>query len=260
MAEFNQVPGRERIQHDNRMTSVWVNARYGKGTREEFLPLVDEAMSGIEFPYGYSWTYGQWQQRQKEQSQEFYYNLGLALLLVFAVMAGLFESVRQAIALMISLPFAIAGAAWTLYFTGTNFDQPAAIGLLLLIGIVVNNGIVMLEHINQYRRQGMERRQAMLTGGRERLRPIIMTAVTTLIGLVPIVVQKPSLGGVYYYSMALVIMGGLFVSTILTTVLLPTMTSVIEDSFGWLGKMLGFTSSRKTQLPDDETAKTIAGS
>jgi HAE1 family hydrophobic/amphiphilic exporter-1 len=141
---------------------------------------------------------------------------------------------------MISLPFAIAGAAWTLYFTGTDFDQPAAIGLLLLIGIVVNNGIVMLEHINQYRRHGMPRQQAMLTGGRERLRPIIMTAVTTLIGLVPIAVQKPSLGGIYYYSMALVIMGGLFVSTILTTVLLPTMTSVLEDSLGWLARKLGF--------------------
>jgi HAE1 family hydrophobic/amphiphilic exporter-1 len=240
LAEFQQVPGRERIQRDNRLTSIWVNARYEGGTREDYMPVVAQSMEAMEFPYGYSWTFGEWQQRQKEQSQEFYYNLGLALLLVFAVMAGLFESVRQALALMISLPFAIAGAAWTLYFTGTDFDQPAAIGLLLLIGIVVNNGIVMLEHINQYRRHGMPRQQAMLTGGRERLRPIIMTAVTTLIGLVPIAVQKPSLGGIYYYSMALVIMGGLFVSTILTTVLLPTMTSVLEDSLGWLARKLGF--------------------
>jgi HAE1 family hydrophobic/amphiphilic exporter-1 len=238
VAQLNQVPGREHIQRDNRLTSVWVNARYQGGTQDEYLPLVTEAMNSMEFPYGYSWTFGQWQMRQKEQSREFYYNLGLALMLIFAVMAGLFESVRQAIALMVSLPFAIAGAAWTLYFTGTDFDQPAAIGLLLLIGIVVNNGIVMLEHINQYRRRGMERRQAMLTGGRERLRPIIMTAVTTLIGLVPIAVQKPSLGGVYYYSMALVIMGGLFVSTILTTLLLPTMATAIEDTFAWLGRLI----------------------
>ena len=238
VAEFVQVPGRESIQRDNRLTSVWVNARYAGGTREDYLPVVEGILAGMDFPYGYSWTYGQWEQRQKEQSREFYANLGLALLLIFAVMAGLFESVRQAIALMISLPFAIAGAAWTLYLTGTDFDQPAAIGLLLLIGIVVNNGIVMLEHINQYRRRGMPRRQAMLTGGRERLRPIIMTALTTLIGLVPIAVQKPSLGGVYYYSMALVIMGGLFVSTVLTTILLPTMATAVEDGFAWLGRHL----------------------
>jgi HAE1 family hydrophobic/amphiphilic exporter-1 len=148
------------------------------------------------------------------------------------------------------LPFALAGAIWTLYATGTSFDQPAAIGVLLLIGIVVNNGIVMLEHINQYRRAGMDRTEAMLLGGRERLRPILMTAVTTLIGLVPIVVQKPSLGGVYYYSMALVIMGGLFVSAFLTTVLLPTTASLAEDGFGFLGRLPRRLGAFRKAAPD----------
>jgi len=247
VADLNQRPGREHIQRDNRLTSVWVTARYQDGTRDDYIPLVTQALGEMEFPFGYNWTFGQWETRQKEQSKEFLTNLLLALMLVFAVMAGLFESVRQALALMVSLPFALSGAIWTLYFTGTSFDQPAAIGLLLLIGIVVNNGIVMLEHINQYRRNGMERTEAMMRGGRERLRPIIMTAVTTLIGLVPIVVQKPSLGGVYYYSMALVIMGGLFVSAFLTLILLPTTTTLSEDMFGALGrfprKLLSFRKS-----------------
>ncbi len=238
VAALNQRPGREHIQRDNRLTSVWVTARYQEGTREQYIPQVKQALGEIEFPYGYRWTFGQWEARQKEQSLEFLTNLLLALMLVFVVMAGLFESVRQALALMVSLPFALAGAIWTLYATGTPFDQPAAIGLLLLIGIVVNNGIVMLEHINQYRRGGMDRTAAMLRGGRERLRPILMTAVTTLIGLVPIVVQKPSLGGVYYYSMALVIMGGLFVSAFLTSVLLPTTAALAEDGFAALGRRL----------------------
>ena len=237
VANFNQRDGRERIQRDNRLTSIWVNARYSEGTREQYIPIVEGILADMDFPYGYNWTFGKWEQERQEQSREFLVNLGLALMLVFAVMAGLFESVRQALALMISLPFAISGALWTLYFTGTDFDQPAAIGLLLLIGIVVNNGIVMLEHINQYRRRGMPRSEAMLTGGRERLRPILMTALTTLLGLVPIVVQKPSLGGVYYYSMALVIMGGLFVSTFLTAVLLPTTTSLLEDFFAGIGRL-----------------------
>ena len=237
VANFNQETGRERIQRDNRMTSIWVNARYSEGTSDQYIPFVKEILADMDFPYGYRWTFGKWEEERKEQSKEFLVNLGLALMLIFAVMAGLFESVRQALALMVSLPFAIAGAIWTLHLTGTDFDQPAAIGLLLLIGIVVNNGIVMLEHINQYRRRGMGRTEAMLKGGRERLRPILMTALTTLLGLVPIVVQKPSLGGVYYYSMALVIMGGLFISTFLTAVLLPTTTSLIEDFFDALGRI-----------------------
>ncbi|MBC8424698.1 efflux RND transporter permease subunit [bacterium] len=238
VADFVERPGREHIQRDNRLTSIWVNGRFEEGTSERYMPLIEVALADMEMPLGYRWTFGEWQQRRQEQSREFLTNLLLALLLVFAVMAGLFESVRQALALMVSLPFAMSGAVWTLYLTGTSFDQPAAIGLLLLIGIVVNNGIVMLEHINQYRRAGMDRTEAMLTGGRERLRPILMTAVTTLIGLVPIVVQKPSLGGVYYYSMALVIMGGLFVSTFLTSVLLPTTAALAEDAFGGAGRLL----------------------
>lgn len=240
VADFVERPGREHIERDNRLTSVWVNARYEGGTREEFMPRIEAALAGMEFPYGYRWTFGAWQNRQREQSREFGVNLALALLLVYAVMAGLFESARQAVALMVALPFALAGAFWTLHLTGTGFDQPAAIGLLLLIGIVVNNGIVMLEHINQYRRRGMAREAAMLLGGRERLRPIIMTALTTLIGLVPIVVQRPSLGGVYYYSMALVIMGGLLVSAFLTTVLLPTLAALTEDGFAAVGRLLRF--------------------
>ncbi len=234
VADFKEVPGPSRIQRDSRLTSVWVGARYEDGTKDDYIPLVKEAMEGMEFPYGYRWTFGRWQQRRAEKSQEFLENLILALLLIFALMAGLFESTLQALALMVALPFALSGAMWSLWITGTDFDQPAAVGLLLLIGIVVNNGIVMVEHINMYRRQGMPRAEAMLRGGRERLRPILMTALTTLIGLLPMVLQKPSLGGIYYYSIALVIMGGLSISTFLTTVLLPTTICLVEDTYSLL--------------------------
>jgi HAE1 family hydrophobic/amphiphilic exporter-1 len=236
LADFRETPGAERIQRDDRLTSIWVGARYEEGNREDYIPQVEAALNSMVFPFGYSWTFGDWQRRQQEKSKEFLTNLLLALLLIFAVMSGLFESMQQAVALMVALPFALSGAVWTLFLTGTDFDQPAAVGLLLLIGIVVNNGIVMIAHINTYRRKGMPRYDAMIKGGRERLRPILMTALTTLIGLVPIVVQKPSLGGVYYYSMALVIMGGLFISTFLTSVLLPTTASLAEDVVSLLGR------------------------
>ena len=229
LADFEITPGAERIQRDDRRTSVWVGAKYEDGRREDYIPQVTAALSTIDFPYGYSFSFDRTEGRRKEQSKEFLVNLGLALLLIFAVMAGLFESTRQATALMVALPFAISGALWTLWATNTDFDQPAAVGLLLLIGIVVNNGIVMLEHINMYRRRGMRRHRALLLGGSERLRPILMTALTTLIGLVPIWVEKPALAGVYYYSMALVIMGGLAVSTVLTSLLLPATAVIIED-------------------------------
>lgn len=241
VAELTPRPGSLQIHRNNRQTNVRVFARFEQGTGDQWRQRVAAILNGLEWPLGYGWSFGEWEEQRREQSREMWTNLLLALLLVFAVMAGLFESVPQAVALMVALPFALAGAFWTLYLTGTDFDQPASIGLLLLIGIVVNNGIVMLAHINHHRRTGLNRMQAMLRGGRERLRPVMMTATTTVLGLVPIVVQKPSLGGVYYYSVALVIMGGLVVSAFLTTILLPTTAAIAEDMFAailrpWRGR------------------------
>jgi HAE1 family hydrophobic/amphiphilic exporter-1 len=229
VADTKILKGPEHIMRENRQTSIWVGARYEDGKREDYIPLVSASMNGMSFPDGYGWSLHETEQRRREQASEFMTNLGLALLLIFAVMASLFESTRQSVGLMVALPFAVSGAAWTLWAAGADFDQPAAVGLLLLIGIVVNNGIVMIEHINMYRRRGMERTEAMLLGGSERLRPILMTALTTLIGLLPIVIEQPALAGVYYYTMALVIMGGLLVSTFLTAILLPTTISLAED-------------------------------
>ena len=231
-------PGPESIQRDDRLTSLWVGAAYDEGTRRDYMPAVQQVLASVDFPFGYGWQWGRWQQRSAEQAGEIKANMLLALLLVFAVMAGLFESVQQAVALMIALPFALTGALWTLYFTGTDLDIPAVIGFLLLIGVVVNNGIVLIEHVNSYRRGGMAREEAIVHGGAERLRPILMTALTTLLGLVPIVVQKPAVGGVYYYTMALVLMGGLLVSTVLTPVLLPVMVVVVEDLTAAVGRLL----------------------
>lgn len=236
--------GAETIQRSNRRAGVWVGARYTEGTKKQYVEPVKKMLKELELPFGYTWTFGGWQKRQAEKSKEFLINLGLALLLIFAVMAGLFESLQQSLALMIALPFALAGAAWSLYLTKTDFDQPAAVGVLLLIGIVVNNGIVMIEHINGYRRQGLSREEAMLRGGKERLRPILMTAMTTLIGLLPMVIQRPSLGGIYYYSMALVLVGGLMISTVMTTILLPTTITLIEDLFVLPGRIFKAVSSK----------------
>jgi HAE1 family hydrophobic/amphiphilic exporter-1 len=256
VASFKVVKGAQRIQRQDRLTSVWVGGRYDEGNRPDWVKKITEAMQGLPMPYGYSWSFGQFEQHRKDSANEFLINLALALMLVFMLMASIFESVRQAVALTIALPFALAGAAWTLYLTRCDFDQPAAIGLLLLIGIVVNNGIVMIAHVNNYRRAGMPRHEALMLGGRERLRPIVMTALTTLLSLVPIVVQKPTLAGVYYYSLALVMMGGLALSTFLTLVLLPSAVTIVEDvsaavarAAGWLGRAAVFPTRRLVWRP-----------
>ncbi|MEZ5066299.1 MAG: efflux RND transporter permease subunit [bacterium] len=236
VADFRVTRGPDQVQRDDRVTGVWVGARFDEGDKDAYVAQCKELLSGMDLPYGYRWDFSMTRREQQDNAREAQLNLLLALGLIFAVIAGLFESVRQALSLMISLPFAIAGAAWTLYFTGTRFDAPAFIGVLLLLGIVVNNGIVLIEHINGYRRRGVSRETSMVTGGGERLRPVLMTTVTTLLGLLPIVIQKPSLAGVYYYSMAFVIMGGLALSTVATMLALPFTVCVTEDLLGVVGR------------------------
>ena len=244
ITDFSLVEAAESIQRNDRITSMWVGARFEGGKKEDHMAAVREKLEEMVLPYGYKWDFQSFLREEQENQTEFLISLGLALLLIFGVMAGLFESIPQAIALMISLPFAAAGAWWALSLTSTDLDKPAAVGLLLLLGIVVNNGIVMIEHINCYRRAGMPRRQAMITGGGERLRPILITALTTLVGLVPMAVQQPALGGTYYYSMAFVIMGGLLVSSLMTTLLLPTTVCVVEDFVAWCCRLAGLARRR----------------
>ena len=257
VADVNRRRGRYRIEREDRLTSIWVGGHYQKGqTAEDYTEAIEEALADIQLPPGYTWNFHKETKKKQERYWEFAESLILALILIFAVMAGLFESVQRAIALMIALPFALSGAWWTLYLTGTDFDRPASVGLLLLIGIVVNNGIVLIEHINSYQRKGSSRQAAMLRGGRERLRPILMTALTTILGLIPIIIQRPALGGTYYYSMALVIIGGITISTFLTSILLPTTVTIIEDLPVWVR---GFFSNIFRPRAAAETAQEDAG-
>ena len=135
---------------------------------------------------------------------------------------------------------------------------PCAVAAVTVVGIAVRNGIMMISHFRHLEEEeGVPFGDGLaIRGAEERLAPILMTALTTLLGLVPIAVQRPSLGGVYYYSMALVIMGGLFVSTFLTSVLLPTMAALVEDSFGALGRWIGRLSAmmRISGHADHDTA------
>jgi hydrophobic/amphiphilic exporter-1 (mainly G- bacteria), HAE1 family len=161
-------------------------------------------------------------------------NFLLALLLVYLVMASLFESLAQPFAILFSIPFALPGAAWLLAATGTPFNLMAQIGLLILMGIVVNNGIVLLDHMNQLRGRGLSDLEAAVQAGRDRLRPILMTATTTVIGLLPLAVGGAAVSGLMYFPMARTVMGGLISSVFLTLLVLPFLALRVEAIGRWL--------------------------
>ncbi|MFF0203077.1 efflux RND transporter permease subunit [Streptomyces sp. NPDC005017] len=163
---------------------------------------------------------------------EAFANLGLAMLaaiaIVFMLLVATFRSLAQPLILLVSVPFAATGAIGLLVVTGTPMGVPAMIGMLMLIGIVVTNAIVLIDLINQYRAQGHGVVEAVVEGGRHRLRPILMTALATIFALLPMALGVTGEGGFIAQPLAVVVIGGLITSTLLTLLLVPTLYAMLE--------------------------------
>ncbi|MDH6227320.1 efflux RND transporter permease subunit [Streptomyces sp. MJP52] len=167
-----------------------------------------------------------------EQQDDAFANLFLAMLaaiaIVFMLLVGTFRSLAQPLILLVSIPFAATGALGLLIATGIPMGVPAMIGMLMLIGIVVTNAIVLIDLINQYRDQGYGIVDAVIEGGRHRLRPILMTALATIFALIPMALGITGHGGFIAQPLAVVVIGGLITSTLLTLLLVPTLYAMLE--------------------------------
>ena len=194
----------------------------GAVTRE-----VTAQLDEIDLPLGATATIGGVSAEQTESFQQ----LGLALLaavaIVYLVMVGTFSSLVQPLILLISIPFAATGALGLLLLTDTQLGVPALIGMLLLVGVVVTNAIVLIDLINQYRKQGRSIQQSIMDGSRQRLRPILMTALATIFALSPLAFGITG-GGFISQPLAIVVIGGLVSSTLLTLVIVPVLYWLIE--------------------------------
>ncbi|WP_326690871.1 efflux RND transporter permease subunit [Streptomyces sp. NBC_01795] len=167
-----------------------------------------------------------------QDQDEAFSSLGLAMLaaiaIVFMLLVATFRSLIQPLILLVSIPFAATGAFGLLILTGTPMGVPAMIGMLMLIGIVVTNAIVLIDLINQYRSQGYGVIDAVIEGGRHRLRPILMTALATICALTPMALAVTGDGGFISQPLAVVVIGGLVTSTLLTLLLVPTLYAMVE--------------------------------
>ena len=231
VAEVTIARTPERIQREDRQTTQWVTAQFDKDavTTDEAQRLVEERMAGFEVPEGYSWDFGQWGRDRDKALGTMFRGVVLSLLAVILLMAALFESFTQPFAILITLLLAFFGAFWSLWLGGFDLNPIAFMGIIILIGIVVNNGIVLVDHVNSLRVNGMERRRALIEGCGDRLRPVLMTAITTIFGLIPLVVARATVAGAYIDSIAVAVIGGLATSTIFTLLALPVWYTTLED-------------------------------
>jgi HAE1 family hydrophobic/amphiphilic exporter-1 len=246
VAQFQVAKGPATIERQERRTVAGVSAHYEASDSPRIRGKISRVLSGMQFPAGYSWSFGAFLEEESATQKELLINMLLALILVYVVMASLFESVVHPFAIMFALPFAFVGVSWFLFLSGTPFNLMAQLGLLILIGIVVNNGIVLIHHVHQLRESGMDRTEAIIAGAAHRLRPVLMTASTTILGLLPLALGRSSVGNAFYYPMARCVIGGLIASSFLTVIIVPGLYAAFDDAATRLGRF--FVRSRKNSV------------
>lgn len=235
LANFEIRKGPQYINRENRVTGMSINANLENITVGEAKEKIGKVMNEYNLPPGYSWNYGQRFSYEDEAAKSMLVNMLLALALIYLVMASLFESLIFPVGIWSSIIFSVVGVYWFFLMTGTVMSIMGMIGILILIGVVVNNGIVLVDHIIQLRNRGLSRNEAILQAGRERLRPIIMTAATTIFSLLPLTMVTTQIGGggPPYFPMARAIVGGLTFSTFVTLLILPTIYVILDNLRNW---------------------------
>src|SRR6056297_2618323 len=218
-------PGEIRRVSQQRVAIVSANLSYGD--LGEAADAVQKILTDVTMPPGVFAEIGGQNEEMSDSFRSLIFALSLAVFLVYLVMASQFESLLHPFIILFTIPLALVGAILALYMTGTTISVVVFIGLILLAGIVVNNAIVLIDLINQMRRKGTEKMEAIMMGGKSRLRPILMTTLTTTLGLLPLAIGFGD-GAELRAPMGITVIGGLLVSTFLTLVVIPVMYSIMD--------------------------------
>ncbi|WP_417703666.1 efflux RND transporter permease subunit [Rheinheimera aquimaris] len=239
LADIKTAPRLDQIRRFDRQTGIAIRMNLAKDyTMDSAREDIKKVMDQLALPSGYRWSFQGSFQRQDESQQVMMVNMLLAVAMIYIVMAALFESLLLPTAVIGSLLFSLVGVFWTFMLTGTSMGIMGMIGMLVLMGIVVNNGIVLVDRINQDRQEQPEAslRELIIHASESRLRPILMTVATTVLGLLPLALGGTQIGGdgPSYAPMAIAIIGGLLFSTLTSLVLVPlTYWGLVNLISGW---------------------------
>lgn len=231
VAELKKAKGPVKLTRENRKRTVSVNANIDPNVTDlgGAMEKIQNIVGKMDIPSGYFVEYGGEFEQMEETFSALFWALVLAILLMYMIMAALFESLVHPFAIMFTLPLGIIGVILGLFVTGTAISMTSLMGVLILFGIVVNNAIVLIDYVNQLRREhGFERNEAIVEAASVRLRPIFITAFTTILALAPMAISR-SEGAEMRAPMAISVMGGLLVATVLTLVVVPVIYSIFDD-------------------------------
>ena len=217
------------IKRENRQTMLNIKARASEDTAEELFAQVDRVMQGFEMPRGYRWDKGVRFERLEEDDNSQQLALMMSVIFVLLLMGVLFESFVLPLSVIVSIPVSFLGVYWVLYLTNTPSNFKSLIGSVILVGVVVNNAIVLIDLANRLRDEGRSRFDALIEAGTHRFRPILMTTFTTAFGLIPMAVGNSNMVGIPYAPLGRTMVGGLLASMVLTLLLVPLCYTLFDD-------------------------------
>jgi len=216
------------LHRENQVKTISIYANSQGSSLARTIRLVEKAVSEIPVTGSYTITVGGAKEEMSRSYKSLMLAALLAIILVYMIMAAQFESLLHPLIILFSVPMAVTGTIWLLFITGHSLNVISLIGIVVLVGIAVNDAIVKIDFINQERRQGKSIYDAVMEAGKKRFRPIVMTSVTTVFGLLPLAVGLGE-GGELQRPLALAVIGGLFTSTLLTLILIPVIYSLLES-------------------------------
>ncbi|GGV96755.1 hydrogenase expression protein [Streptomyces narbonensis] len=228
VATVELVPGPVSMTRIDGARAATISAKPTGDNTGAVSAALQSELGKLDLPEGATATIGGVSEDQSEAFTNLFLAMLAAVAIVFMLLVATFRSLIQPLILLVSIPFAATGAIGLLVVTDTAMGVPAMIGMLMLIGIVVTNAIVLIDLINQYRAQGLGVVEAVVEGGRHRLRPILMTALATIFALLPMALGITGEGGFIAQPLAVVVIGGLITSTLLTLLLVPTLYAMVE--------------------------------
>ena len=227
IAEIQYGLGPTKVERKDQARYITVSAHISGRDLGSVVKDVRKAIDEIPAPPGFSYKFAGAEEEKQEAFKLLMIAVGLGMVLVYMVMASQFESFRDPFIIFFSIPFAIVGVIIALALTGQALSVISFIGLIMLVGIVVNDGIVLISYLNILRRRGLDVYSAIIEGGRSRLRPVVCTSATTMLALTPLAFSRGE-GSEIWVPFAVTIIGGLFVGTVITLVLMQTLYSVLE--------------------------------
>ncbi len=219
----------KRIVRRDKRLSRTITLELEEGKEDETRDRLAAVAAGIDLPEGLTFGTASRRGTDNEGMPAMMLALLLSIAFVYLLMAFLFESFALPLSIMMTIPLALIGVVFAHLVSGKGIDLLGMIGMVLLVGVVVNNGIVLVDYVNRLRREGVERTEAILKATHDRFRPIMMTAVTTICGMIPLTLGGPTSIGMSYKSFGLTLIGGLSSATLLTLLVVPVFYALFDD-------------------------------